>query len=150
MNWPPPVFRITVPAGSEDDMTVRRAIRAPADSAIARISKLIPAEVVGAYLTGRAIALASEAIGSWAAVCLGLTLVLRAIMTRDENAPDPWATVQWDAVIYAAISFVTWTYAMGDHVAGLQLGKYQFWPSLLAIIWPVLAAQLVLLGRTRA
>jgi hypothetical protein len=113
------------------------------DDFITRVSKLIPAEVVGIYLTGRQIAADHHAVGGWAALCLALTILFRIVGTS-ENIKTTLKTTQWDAVTYTAISYIIWIYAMGDQVAMIGLGDKQFWASLLAIVWPAIAARLVL------
>lgn len=115
------------------------------DDVLVRVSKLIPAEVVGVYLSGRQIAESNNAIGSWSIVCLLICIFLRAATTRDPDKSWEPANVQWDAVAYATISFSIWVYAMGDQIGGITLGQNQFWASLLAIGWPVVASQLVAL-----
>jgi hypothetical protein len=114
------------------------------DDFLTRVSKLIPAEVVGIYLTGRQVAVDHSAVGQWAAICLALTILFRVLGTS-QNVRESFKTAQWDAVIYCAISYVIWIYAMGDQLANLGLGEKQFWASLLAIAWPALAARLVLI-----
>src|SRR6266404_6635747 len=95
----------------------RSAIRTPKSwGEMTRVSKLIPAEVVGIYLTGRQVAADHSAVGQWAALCLALTILFRVVGTS-QNIRESFKTAQWDAVIYTAISYVIWIYAMGDQLA---------------------------------
>lgn len=141
------IFRIARPAKSRTTLAGREHILSGKshDDVLLRVSKLIPAEVVGVYLTGRQIAIENDAIGSWAIICLLLVFLVRTATTKEPGKPWSFSTVQWDAILYAGVSFCVWVYAMGDNLAGFTLSENQFWTSLLAIVWPVAASQLVLL-----
>ena len=78
----------------------------PVDPWLARLVKLVPAEVVAVYLAGRPLAQERYA-GSWPVVCLVLVVIVRAWATSDRRGP------QWVSVAIAAVSFVLWVYAMG-------------------------------------
>src|SRR5215475_13713632 len=85
-----------------------------------RLLRLIPSEVIGIYITIRAWAQlpstkAAPANDSffavWPVVCLLLVIALRAWGTSTDNFN--WRTIQYGAVIIAAVSFVLWVYALG-------------------------------------
>jgi V8-like Glu-specific endopeptidase len=87
------------------------------DSYLERLVKLIPAEVVGAYLVGRELAAANDATGGWALTCLVFVFIFRALMTQTKLT---WriksSEIQWAAVWISAVSFVFWVYSFGDHI----------------------------------
>ena len=109
------------------------SVTAPIDSYILRLIKLIPTEVVGAYLVGRELASANNASAGWALACLMFTVVLRSAMTFEKRERQPWwAGVQWGAVIIAAISFSIWMYSLGDHLP--YLAWIPSWAASLALL----------------
>jgi V8-like Glu-specific endopeptidase len=87
------------------------------DSYLERLVKLIPAEVVGAYLVGRELAAQNDATGGWALTCLVFVFIFRALMTQTRLT---WrirsGDIQWTAVFISAVSFVLWVYSFGDHI----------------------------------
>lgn len=97
---------------------------ASVDDYVQKVVKLIPSEVVGAYLVGAAMVAdgpAKEAEKAWwAAICLVAVIVLRIYLTRSGADPAvPGRRFQWDAVVVSAISFAIWVHAMGDQLPGL-------------------------------
>jgi apolipoprotein N-acyltransferase len=101
------------------------------DKYLARLIKLIPAEVVALYLVGYGL-IPSEhpyaALG-WTVLGVLAVVVVRATATRDE-AGRP----QWLAVGAAVGSFVIWVYSLG-HVFD-AFGIYvPFVGSLLVLAW---------------
>ena len=98
-------------------LTLGRAplrITAPADDYLARLVKMIPAEVVALYLTFKEVA--SNWLSIWAWICLGLVVLVRILGTRTNEKP-----VQWVAVFVASVSFVLWIYATGGYLVHLNL-----------------------------
>lgn len=80
------------------------------DVYLARLVKLIPAEVVALYLTFKEVA--ETWLGVWAAICLVLVLFVRVLGTRN----GPQVSAQRTAVAVAAVSFVLWVYATGGTI----------------------------------
>lgn len=114
---------------------------------VAAVTKLIPSEVVAAYLSGRALLQANMDHPKvwlwvvWTLFCLGAVIVLRRWMTSDSSTNTP---AQWSAVITAAVSFLVWVYSFGDIFQLLQ-----WWDptaaGLLLIAWTLAAPALHLL-----
>jgi hypothetical protein len=121
--------------------------RKPPDSAkqyIERVVKLIPSEVVGVYLVGKAgiqakftdkadrsqdlFSESSYWIG-WTLFCFIAVIVIRAWATSDQNTP-----VEKPAVAIAAISFVIWIYSLGDAFKFITVRDHSIWDSLLAML----------------
>ena len=75
---------------------------------LARLVKLIPAEVVALYLTFKAAA--ATFLGIWSLICLGLVLLVRLLATKEDNKSP-----QLTAVVIAAVSFILWIYATGGY-----------------------------------
>ncbi len=111
---------------------------------LARILKLIPAEVVALYQGVRGVMETAAAGGDldakawlawlpWAAFVL--VIFVRAWGTRDSSGS--WRTVQWGAVAISAVSLVVWIISLGHPIAGVQLGK-PWLGSVLLMVWPFL------------
>lgn len=86
------------------------SVEAPeADSYIERLIKLIPVEVVGAYLVGRELAEIHQMEATWGFVCLVFVVVFRALMTQPEGLTHfSFAQVQTGVVLISLISFIIW------------------------------------------
>jgi hypothetical protein len=115
----------------------------PPDSAkqyIERIVKLIPSEVVGVYLVGKAGIQArftdkadhSQDLFSettywvgWTVFCFLAVIAVRAWATSDQNTP-----VEKPAVAIAAISI----YSLGDVFKIIAVRNHAIWDSLLAML----------------
>lgn len=111
---------------------------------IERVVKLIPSEVVGVYLVGKAGIQArftdkadhsqdmfSEGtywIG-WTAFCLLAVIAIRSWATSDKVTP-----VEKPAVAIAAISFLIWVYSFGDAFKFISVRNHSLWDSLLAML----------------
>jgi len=134
------LFRIRGKSKQVRTQSVEVATAQDVDPWLTRLTKLIPAEVVGVYLTGKLIATENHALPVWAALCLVLVIVVRAALTRDPMRGFSAKSIQWSAVAVSAVSFVIWVYAMGDHLPYLDLGRHGFWASLVALAWPLLGA----------
>jgi hypothetical protein len=108
----------------------------PVKDYIGRLVKLIPGEVVSIYLVGTGIIPAGQSFGLaiWAAVCLGLVVVVRAYSTSD---PAKHLGPQWPAVIIAAISFVIWVYTIGGPFTAYGLAV-PWAGSLAVLVWTFL------------
>jgi hypothetical protein len=106
----------------------------PIDPWLARLVKLVPAEIVAVYLAGRPLAEAHYA-GLWPVACLVLTILVRAVGTSDRRGP------QWISVLVSAVSFVLWVYATGGHFltyavdANLAALAVLVWTTLVPILW---------------
>jgi hypothetical protein len=81
------------------------------------VTKLIPGEVVAAYLAGKAMLQAgTPPLGTswwvgWTVFCLAAVIGLRRWMTSDKAAGVP---VEWSAVSISTLSFLVWVYSFGD------------------------------------
>ncbi|MCG8506937.1 MAG: hypothetical protein MI755_20195 [Sphingomonadales bacterium] len=97
-----------------------------------RIAKLIPAEALGLYGAGSAVA-GGKALGLWilAAACLVLSGVLRYRATQDPATGSP----QWSAVIIAVISFTLWVVALEPPAGPIELGENAYLAAIFALIW---------------
>lgn len=100
-----------------------------------RLIRLIPAEVVGLYLAGRAAieaaypqADAADGEGwiwlTWTLFCFAGVLLVRAWATSDRSTG---VGPQWGAVLIAATSFLVWVYSLGD-----GFSRWGLWSPLLA------------------
>ena len=112
-------------------------------------TKLIPAEVVAAYLAGKAILLGDNSSSivwwvGWTLVCLVFVIVLRAYATSDNTAGVP---PERPAVFISALSFLVWVYSFGDVFQMLGLWS-KLGSGLLLIVWS-LASPLLFLGLTK-
>ena len=131
---PPPDGRgRRVPSQAADGKTV--------DSYIQRLIKLIPAEVVTAYLVGREIAGAHDYGPQWAAWCLLATIVFRSIMTYEKPAAKPprklpyLEGIEWPAVGIAVVSFSIWVFSLGDSYPALLPSLEQWQATLVLLLW---------------
>jgi hypothetical protein len=109
-----------------------------------RVVKLIPTEVVGVYLVGKAAietrftekadqsqGLFSETtywIG-WTVFCFLAVIASRSWATSDQNTP-----VEKPAVAIAAVSFLVWIYSLGDVFKIVEVRNHAIWDSLLAML----------------
>lgn len=106
----------------------------PVDPWLARLVKLVPAEIVAVYLAGRPLAQEHYA-GAWPVVCLALVVIVRAWGTGDRRGP------QWASVGISAVSFVLWVYAMGGHFLNYNLDVnlaslgVLVWTTLVPVFW---------------
>lgn len=100
-----------------------------------RLIRLIPAEVLALYQTLYGIFAGPEPsnILPWLPV-LGVALVIfvRAWGTRDDSGS--WATVQWIAVLVAAVSFVIWIMVSGHSILGFALPDQRIGSGLM-VLW---------------
>ena len=102
------------------------------------VTKLIPAEVVAAYLSGKAVLQAvtpPPGIGrwlGWTIFCFAAVVGWRAWLTSDRTAG---VATEWSAVIISALSFLVWVYSFGDVFQMLEC-------------WSRLDSTLVLIGWT--
>jgi hypothetical protein len=104
------------------------------DPWLARLAKLVPAEVLAVYLAGRPLAEARFA-GQWPVACLLLVIVVRVWGTSDRRGP------QWVSVAVAAVSFVLWVHATGGQLLGWTLAPdlaalaVLLWTTLVPSFW---------------
>jgi energy-coupling factor transporter transmembrane protein EcfT len=86
----------------------------PSDPYLARLVKLVPAEVLALYV---ALKVVTDGFpGVWALICLLLVLLVRTVGTKQAGKP-----IQWIAVGVASLSFVLWVYATGGHLLAWEL-----------------------------
>jgi hypothetical protein len=111
---------------------------------LARVLRLIPAEVVTLYQGVRGVMETAVAGGdpdakAWLTwlpwVGLLLVIFVRAWGTRDHTGS--WRTVQKGAVLIAAISFIVWVISLGHPIAYLGINK-PWLGSVLLMVWPFL------------
>jgi hypothetical protein len=106
----------------------------PLDPWLARLVKLVPAEIVAVYLAGRPLAQARYS-GTWPVACLVLVVIVRAWGTSDRRGP------QWVSVAISAVSFALWVYAMGGRFltynvdVNLAALGVLVWTTLVPIFW---------------
>jgi len=101
-----------------------------------RLIKLIPAEVIAIYLTGKGIAVSSTFLGYWSLICLLLIIIVRIWGTRDTS--NPTKKIQWPAVVISAISFVIWVYAVDGYFLSSNFNfesKEKYIVSLVILVW---------------
>jgi hypothetical protein len=113
------------------------------------VAKLVPGEVVAAYIAGKAILQVPPPSGviwwvGWSVVCLAAVFGLRRWMTSDKSAGVP---AEWSAVIMSMLSFVLWVYSFGDVFK--LLGIWNEKGSALFLIGWTLVAPLILFGLKR-
>jgi hypothetical protein len=128
----------------------RKKYTVPPDEFGARLTKLIPADVVGLYLAGRGIAASSDVSVIWIVLCLCIVVLARALLTRDKSRRVWFSGTQWDVVAYSAISFLIWVYAIGGTPSLPYVNYFSGIGQLMALAWPVTASYLVLLPGNRA
>jgi hypothetical protein len=113
----------------------------------AAVTKLIPGEVVAAYLAGKTILqLGSPPAGiglwiGWTIFCLLAVIGLRRWMTSDKSAGVP---AEWSAVWTSVLSFLVWVYSFGDVFQ--MLGWWDKTLAALVLIGWTLASPLILFG----
>jgi len=78
-----------------------------------RLVKLIPGEIVGAYVLLRDVGGATFSEIVWPLIFLILTFGFRAWTTSENSKP------QWAAAIISTIAFVFWVYITGGNFFGL-------------------------------
>jgi hypothetical protein len=143
------ILRIRPPPGGavEGDAPAGGGGAAAPDSAkqyIERVVNLIPTEVIGVYLVGKAGIQARFAdktdhsqdlfsettywIG-WTVFCFLSVIAVRAWATSDQNTP-----AEKPAVAIAAISFLIWVYSLGDVFKVVEIRNHAIWDSLLAML----------------
>lgn len=132
-----------LPGMAADPTVPAPAPTASVDDYVQKVIKLIPSEMVGAYLVGATMAPTVVGEQWWAAVCLVAVIVLRVYLTRrGPDASTPGRNVQWDSVAVAAVSFVIWVHAMGDHLPGLGWVPAHV-ASQALILWSIFAPIIV-------
>jgi hypothetical protein len=101
-----------------------------------RLLKMIPGEVVGAYLIGTGF-IPSEnriALAVWSAICLVLVVIVRRYGTAD---PDKRQPAQPVPVFVSSVAFVIWVYSLGGPFEKFEL--YVPWiGSLGVLLWSFL------------
>lgn len=113
---------------------------------VSAVAKLVPGEVIAAYLAGRAVLQGPPPSGTtwwvlWTIVCLAAVLGLRKWMTSDKSADVP---AEWSAVVMSVLSFIVWVYTFGDVFK--LLGVWDERGSALLLIAWTLVAPLILFG----
>jgi hypothetical protein len=77
-----------------------------------RLVKLIPGEVVGAYVLVRGIGDDTLTTIVWPLIFLGLTFAFRAFTTSEDGKP------QWVAALISTGAFIFWVYMTGGNFFG--------------------------------
>lgn len=99
-----------------------------------KLTKMVPAEVVGLYLIGSGVIPTDRhaSLLAWTAFCFSAVIIVRALGTRDSNSGQP----QWAAVVISAVSFLIWVYSVGGPFPWYLKDAYQpFVGSLLVLAW---------------
>ncbi len=114
-----------------------------ADPFLAKLVKLVPAEVVSLYMAGSGIIQTDAAskvslLAGWTGVCLVLVVLVRARATRSATG-----RTQWSAVAIAAVSYVVWVYAMGGVFASYPSIHSPVLGALAVLLWTFVAPMLV-------
>jgi hypothetical protein len=105
---------------------------------LARLMKMIPAEVIGLYLVGDGIIVSSAPnqeipLIIWAVICIIAVIAVRIYGTTD---PDAVHTVDWIHVAISAVAFVIWIYTLGGPGDPFKAPIYQPWiGSILVLVW---------------
>jgi hypothetical protein len=101
-----------------------------------RLLKMIPGEVVGAYLIGAGFIPPPNrvALAVWAAICLILVVIVRVYGTAD---PARQLRAQPIPVFVSAVAFVIWVYSMGGPFEKFGL-HISYVGSLAVLLWSFL------------
>ena len=124
MSAPLRIYKITQSSLTQPDPTIKES------PYYERLIKLIPAEIVALYVAGANVIPEDQKTGSWtwAGILLVALIFVRSKATISVENP----TVQWKAVIIAAISFVIWVYIFaGKFITDLPI--YQPYIATLAV-----------------
>jgi len=120
-----------------------------AASYVERLTRLIPAEVLGLYLTFRGMAApdtvqraaeTSERSDSftllWPVICLMLVILSRiwGSLPPGTSFAQTLQKAQWLVVGISAVSFVLWVYATGDNFFGIVI-EDQRWIGAAVGVW---------------
>jgi len=76
-----------------------------------RLMKLIPAEVIGLYLTVIGVIPSRIGIVAWAGFCLIAVLLIRIWGTADTAAHEP---PDWKHVFISVVAYLVWIYSIGS------------------------------------
>ena len=107
-----------------------------ADNYMARLVKLVPAEVIAIYLTFKSIMDGTGQPFVWGLICLILVIIVRTFGTH-----QPGKSPQYLAVLVAVISFILWVCAMGGTILPPQLGISSLSPQIWSVaigVWTFL------------
>lgn len=128
--------------------------RAEDDAAryVERLARLIPAEVLGIYLTFRGLAGPGSPQNnggvtdspdlfalSWPVICFALVILSRIWGSRPPgtSVSKALSTAQWPVVFISTVSFVLWVYATGDSFFNLTI-EDQRWISAGVGVWTLI------------
>ncbi len=76
-----------------------------------RLMKLIPAEIIGLYLTVIGIIPNRVGVVVWAAFCLLAVIIIRVYGTADATTGVP---PDWRHVFISVLAYLVWTYSIGS------------------------------------
>ena len=121
----------------------------PVSSYVDKVIKLIPSEVLVAYIavkglfpnTADPLSFDSRFLPIWTLIGFGLVIISRIFGTRENTGSGSVKTVQWGVVAISSISFLIWAYAMGDTVLGFTLPDPRI-VSVVVVVWTFLVPQL--------
>ena len=110
------------------------------DDYLARLVKLVPAEVIALYITVKDTFNGKpEALCTWGLVCVFLVILVRSIATKSGGAMLSLRGVQILAVFVATISFIVWVLATGNPIGwGKNWFGWITYPAAVAGVWTFL------------
>lgn len=140
-----------LPAASQDPARVglagpaQAADSEPNDNYYSAILKLIPAEIVAAFMAARDTAQSHDALTLWFACCLLACVLLRAQASRSSaESARPWfRDIQWISVGLSALAFVIWAHAVSPTPPLPMLHLAQWFAGALAMLLGAVAPALI-------
>lgn len=109
------------------------------DDYLARLVKLVPAEIVGLFTVGKPfVDDGASLLVIWILICAGLCVLVRS---RATSGSDAVTGAQWPAVVIATVSFFFWSYSsLQGSVLACPPSTTHCWyqpklASLLVLLW---------------
>lgn len=120
--------------------------REPISSYMSKVVKLIPSEVLVAYVAVKGVfpnsadptSFDAKFLPVWSLIVLIMVVVIRIFGSRATTGSGSLETVQWGVVFVSSISFLTWVYAMGDSILSFSLPDPRL-ASVAVVIWAIIA-----------
>jgi hypothetical protein len=101
-----------------------------------RLTRMIPAEVLGLYLVGSGMLDPEQqatALAVWAAICAFGVVTVRAWGSRDPKSsrkPGP----DWTLVFISTVAFIIWIYDIGGPFTAFDIPNRP-WAPLAVLVW---------------